>query len=369
MATTTFIFATPSLTKVDGKPTNQSLQLLQRELNDNAMSIPSQRGDGIHGHLAFVISDASYLTISNGVAFTIPAHPGATPTHAANATGAQITETNRQFNADLDENHQANKLQQALKQQLLEAVDRIYLTELSDPTLGFANSTVHALLEHLHSTYGTITFSQLDENLAKLDHTFNPDEPLELLWARIKECRRFAAAGADPISEITVVRKTLAILEKTGVFADAVRDWRKKADADWTWNNFKTAFTAANTERERENTATSAGYHSANAAAARETNKTLDAAITAAAQLTITQAANAAATTAPGTNATDYSGWHYCWSHGLGHNPDHISQSCSNPATGHVADATVFNMKGGNNTIIRNRGEPAVYCRPTRDSR
>jgi hypothetical protein len=103
MATTTspFVFATPHLTKIDGKPTNQSLQLLQREINDDAMSIPSQQGDGIHGHLQFVISDAAYLAIAT-VPFIIPAHPGNAPIHQPNATAAQITETNRQYAADLE---------------------------------------------------------------------------------------------------------------------------------------------------------------------------------------------------------------------------------------------------------------------------
>jgi hypothetical protein len=367
MATTTspFVFATPTLTKIDGKPTNQSLQLLQREINDNAMSIPSQRGDGIHGHLQFVISNAAYLAIAN-VPFLIPAHPGNAPIHQPNATAAQITETNRQYAADLDEHRHANKLNQALKKQLLEAVDRIYVTELSDPTLGFANRTVRDLLNHLHATYGTITFSQLDENLATLDQTFNPDEPLELLWDRVKECRRFATAGTDPITEITVVRKTLSVLEKTGVFNDAIRDWRKRPDPEWTWTNFKTAFTIANTERERELTAANAGYHSANAAA-RQTDaipNVLAEAIAAAEQLTIaTNAANNARATDSASSITtvDYSGWHYCWTHGLGHNPEHTSALCTNPAHGHCRDATVFNMQGGNNTIIRKRGERAVF--------
>jgi hypothetical protein len=39
----------------------------------------------------------------------------------------------------------------------------------------------------------------------------------------------------DPISEVTAVRKTLSTLEKTGVFSKAIRDWRKRPDVEWTW--------------------------------------------------------------------------------------------------------------------------------------
>jgi hypothetical protein len=67
----------------------------------------------------------------------------------------------------------------------------------------YANVTVRDLLVHLTRTYDAITFTQLDLSLAQLDVEFNPDEPMEVLWKRIKDCRRFAADSQDPISEVS----------------------------------------------------------------------------------------------------------------------------------------------------------------------
>jgi hypothetical protein len=66
------------------------------------MSISSTRGGGAHGHLTLTVSDLQYLAIA-GIAFDVPAHPGAAPAHAAAATVTQITETNRAYTASLKE--------------------------------------------------------------------------------------------------------------------------------------------------------------------------------------------------------------------------------------------------------------------------
>jgi len=43
---------------------------------------------------------------------------------------------------------------------------------------------------------------------------------------------------------------------------------------------------------------------------------------------------------------------YYCYTHGLGMNSNHTSQTCSNPNATHQREATVDNMQGGNNTIM-----------------
>jgi hypothetical protein len=187
------------------------------------MSVQSQHDGGQHGHLQLVLTDAAYTTMT-GVASVMPIRPGPAPLHLPTSTTVQITETNRQFSVNLAEFNLVAKLHTELKALLLASVDGVYITELCDNTMEYANVHVHNLLAHLSRTYGAITFTQLDNNLAQLDADFKPDEPMEMLWKRVKECQRFAADGHNPISEVTAVHKTLATLEKTGVFSEAVRD-------------------------------------------------------------------------------------------------------------------------------------------------
>jgi hypothetical protein len=179
-------FPKPVLTVIKQAPTHESLATLEKEINSNAMSIPSARGSG--SHLALTITPAKYLTLT-GVAFEAPTSPGAAANHPAAATTTQITEANRRFDAAKIEFQTYNVIEGLLKRQVLSAIDSMYLDELNDETVGFTTSTCHALLAHLRSNYGTITPDQLETNLRQLERQWQPPAPLESLFPQIKNAR------------------------------------------------------------------------------------------------------------------------------------------------------------------------------------
>jgi hypothetical protein len=253
------------------------------------------------------------------------------------------------------------------KTQLVAAIDPTFIDELKHDTLGFASTSCRALLDHLQNTYARITPAQLNKNEQELSRKWDPSQvPIENLWVRVEECRRLAAAGHDPISEATAMRKTLNSIEQTRQFEDAVLDWRKKPADDQSWGHFKVHFKAANIERKRKVTAESGGYRGANliqtvdleASIRAEIHAEYAATAAAAAALSTTQAPPA--NTAQG-NRTKYchitSNWSYCWTHGLSRDSTHNSTSCPRKRDGHETTATIENMLGGNPMISRNAGE------------
>ena len=217
-------FPHPVLTPVNGPPTNSSLHLLKKELYTNAMAIHSTHGSGLFGHLAIIMADANYTALT-GQAFIAPIHPGDTPIHAVAATNAQIMETNHQFLADHSEHKLFLMVSQELKKQLLAAIATIYLLPLQHETLGFTTVLCAAMLTHLSATYGVITPDQLKDNCDKLEAPWNPNDPIEGLWECIHECQHLATVGGDPITALATVHSILDVLEKTGIFADAIHDW------------------------------------------------------------------------------------------------------------------------------------------------
>jgi len=346
-ANTALTFPKEELTHIVGKPDYASLQKLKKELYANAMAIPSHRGGGQLGHLALLFTPANYLLLPNAAVFVVPVHPGDQPVHAQGATAPQITETNRAYLAQLAEFQTYNAVEQALKKQMLAAVDETYLLPLQDDVFGFAQTTARAMLAHLTTTYGDLTPDQLETNREKLAADWNPDNPIETLWERVLECQRIATAGDDAISDSTVVRTLLKLLEDTGLFADAVRDWRKRPNDEWTLEHFKEDFTKANVERVRQLTAQTAGYHGANSATAK-----VPPTIVAGTGTDATTASTVTTGTTPGSVRIGDLYMYYCWSHGLGLNRGHTSCTCKRKKEGHQDDATADNMKGGNNRIM-----------------
>ena len=68
------------ITKIDGQPMDEDLNLLTKELTNAAGSIATQNGGGEHGHVGMVVKDAEYITFSrSGASFQVPTNPGPYP--------------------------------------------------------------------------------------------------------------------------------------------------------------------------------------------------------------------------------------------------------------------------------------------------
>jgi hypothetical protein len=347
------LFPYPELTllSTDRKPHLQDVRLLRRQINANAMAISSPRGGGAHGHLSICMPPADYLALT-GVAWDVPAHPGPAPLIPAGSTGPQITEINRQYKADLDEFVLLKATEAALRKCLITAIPSTYIDILADDIFEYANVSPAAIIAHMQTTYGQITLDDLADNMTDLKRPWHPDQPLEDLWKQLRRCQAFALPH-DPISDATTIREAIINLENSGVFIDALKEWRRRAPDTQTFANLHVDFNRADKERRRQLTTRDSGY--ANLATNKENTPTF-----------------VVASKSPGTmppTTTTATGLFYCWSHGLGRNPKHTSATCSNKATGHCLDATLYNMKGGNNRIHRIQNERAVFQpthRPTR---
>ena len=99
MADATFPY--PTLTVFSNEaPTIATLKVLHKQLNANAISVPSARGDGLLGHFILVVEAAVYTTragldaAGNPIIFDVPENPGPSAVHGPGLTAAQIAEEN-----------------------------------------------------------------------------------------------------------------------------------------------------------------------------------------------------------------------------------------------------------------------------------
>jgi len=341
---TTFPFPHATVTPIIGRPDPLSLGILQGELYANAISVPTELGGGSYGHLALVMPAAEYVTMDGAIAYIAPAHPGVQADVPINATAVQITQLNRQHDKALDRHMLHANVSNALKQQLLEAVDDMFVSILRHQRLRYSQVAPQQLLQHLINTYNIVTEETLEDNRNRLSAEWNPDEGMEVLYTRITNVQQFAAEAGDThrISDSTAMHLILTALARTGMFTDACADWRKRNPADQTLDTFKNDMDHAWKERNRRVKAKDVGYHDA-------------------------LSANMEALSAGGKEhkppgnakpsaTVDSVKMYYCWSHGLGFSDKHTSHSCLNKKDGHQDDATVKARKGGSTHL--NVGNP-----------
>ena len=123
-------FPTRHVNPIRGEPTYDAITTLKGELFANAAVIPTTLGGGQHGHIGLVMNDQLYTTLST-TAFVIPADPGPLPVFSPN-----ITYTAAHRDTIIREHKEQRRLYDtitnvdlALKKQLIEAVDEVYLAE------------------------------------------------------------------------------------------------------------------------------------------------------------------------------------------------------------------------------------------------
>ncbi|MGL5499877.1 MAG: hypothetical protein ACRDCK_01800, partial [Plesiomonas shigelloides] len=191
------------LTKIDESVQLSALAIrkLKKEIYANARSVSTTLGGGDLGHLGLTMRDEEYATLqpaNDQHPFVMPDHP-ALPNYQG--TAGEVATQKATYDAAVEEYNTAHSLEKQLKNQLLKAVPHIFTQEIEHQEHGFAMVTTADILEHLLTTYGTLTPDDMDENMLRLQRPWDPDTPIETVFNNVADCRQTAEAGTDPISE------------------------------------------------------------------------------------------------------------------------------------------------------------------------
>jgi hypothetical protein len=106
---------------------------------------------------------------------------------------------------------------QALKQQLLNTIDKAYIRGLRNRHTGYNNVSTMQLLTHLYTTYGVITPIDIEDNNTKMREPFDPTQPIETLFDQIETAVEFANAGNRAYNPEQVVSRSYLLILQTGM--------------------------------------------------------------------------------------------------------------------------------------------------------
>jgi hypothetical protein len=206
--------------------------------------------------------------------FVVPEPPPLNPVLPNGATTAQITELTRQHTADTHVFNEYCRVELALKKQLTDSVDPLFLEAEEDPDVGFANKTVHELLQHLIDEYGDITSGELDDNILRMREPWNPESPFETLDNQINKGMEYADAACCSFLPTQILWMAERLIFNTGLFHDDLKVWQATPDDTKTWSSFQKFFRQAHQRYHcQKDTAQQAGYHAANAVFCMETTE------------------------------------------------------------------------------------------------
>ena len=151
----------------------------------------------------------------------------------------------------------------ALKNQLLSALDDIYVRALKDCHVRYMNQSIHTILTHLFDNYGNITPLELEDNNMKMRATWDPNSPFDCLIKQIEDGQDYANDGGQPCTAEQLLCIAYTLVFKTGLYFEDCKVWNAHPAPARPWDNFKTHFqNAQRLLRDQMRTTKQAGFHS-----------------------------------------------------------------------------------------------------------
>jgi hypothetical protein len=132
-----------------------------------------------------------------------------------------------------------------LKKQIISVFEPMYLDNLNENMVGYANISARCMLDHLFETYGNITAVNLEINFENMRRAWDPQHPVETLFKQIQDCANFSEAGGVLIGHPQQINVGYGTIFATGHCMSACRRWNEKLTADKTWTQFKSHLAAA----------------------------------------------------------------------------------------------------------------------------
>ena len=114
----------------------------------NVFTIKTTLGGRRHGYLTLTMLLAHYANFFH-TAFIIPANPGLAPMYPARASSAAIATLKARHDKQRCQWEEYNAVMQALKNQMISAVNITYLQGIKDPTTEFHNVTLLHMLKYM----------------------------------------------------------------------------------------------------------------------------------------------------------------------------------------------------------------------------
>ena len=228
------------LEKIHIHPDIDSLIRIFRQLKRNAQRVLTVLGGVQLGYLALVISTASYDAIANSQPFD-----------RSTLTGSFIPSTNRLSATEISQEKSAHvktvriynewhAVKQALRNQLIDAIPPTYLDSLRNVDLDMINDYIPTIITFLTTNYCQLTDQEISNREDELKKTtFNPEEPVDLIFNRIKEFSELCAMTSNDKSDCQLVAIGYLIFIRTKAYSDTLKKWNTKILADKTFATLK----------------------------------------------------------------------------------------------------------------------------------
>ena len=235
-----------NISAITGQPDRTQLEPLLKDLRQCAASIPTLKGGGLYGHVAFIMPTIDYLALPGATAFVTTASPGVLVYLPTETTVGQRDDRRNLYHEDLFHFTTEQNIQTALKNIFFTKIDKSTHCILEDPHVGYANVTIRQLLTHVMGAYGEKTSAMLSTNMEAMRDPYDVSLPsMDQFFTRQNEHQQFAVGTDSGISDGLWIMNTFHVIQESGLLHKGCRKWEANTAAGYkTKAQFIKDFTA-----------------------------------------------------------------------------------------------------------------------------
>ena len=241
--------------------------VIYKELKRNTQRVPTTLGGGQLGYLGLILEPSVYITIPGAARFDRPTDPGifnptsqitqrstrstssnvsTSSTGSGNTSGTSTTLTSEQIatqKAMHDESvrlyHECQRVEVALRNQLIEAIEPIYLKPLRNKNTDMINDSIPTIIAFLNKRYGKISDPQLVEKERELlEFTWDIDEQPDTAFNEVDNFANICEIVGQALTDRKKVQLAYCLFQRVAVYRDALMQWNSKT-ANNTYDDFK----------------------------------------------------------------------------------------------------------------------------------
>jgi hypothetical protein len=208
-----------TVTKVNGQPTSNDLDLLEEELITIATSIPTVLGGGLNSHAGMLLSDVDYATMAPDTPFVAPLNPSVYP---IGVTAANCSRMEAKHKEQINQFHTFAGVGMGLKDLILKAIDKDYLLEIKHECVAFLNVTAAQMLTYLRKHWGIVDFMDITALMSECDVPWSVAEVPTIYFNQVEKAMKQLAKANITWDWWAMMNKALKSFKDAGYYEPAI---------------------------------------------------------------------------------------------------------------------------------------------------
>eukprot|EP00956_Cyclotella_meneghiniana_P021067 scaffold37874_cov42-Cyclotella_meneghiniana.AAC.11 len=214
------------LPSVAPRPNATNLRNLSEHLERKVQTIPAPQQSPEYRYRGMVQPAAVYALRTN-TPWQDWEDPGAHP--AAAATTAEQNNIRAIYDANKAVYDSQQNVRRAINDALNNAIPNAFRkpagNQMGTKVFTVSNSP-RAILDGLRAKYGICSPNEKTANNQQFDEGWNPNDPIEMLFDRLKECYIFSILNKPQFTIEQLIDKAIIAIRRTGLYKRALLEWQ-----------------------------------------------------------------------------------------------------------------------------------------------